>query len=621
MAEPNFLYYMDNFNKQLDQQWTATLGYPSSQKDLFKELLSVFDKDGDGKISNTEAQTLWTIAQEAAAEMGDTNALETEEADKLVSKLKLNLTGEEFISVVAQLRGAVCWALAGGNRPDTNDPVKIKQKEDVAPGNDIPPLDKYTRKNLEKLYPKNQYDIEEFRFGKNNEKLKYAIFDKSSGNLAALYELDLVKQTAIIYCYNNDGNMQVYNENAMGKIERSMTMTSDGSNEYKFPYSEELAGNLHKALDGGKARIEQLGNSIKNITPINVYAVLAEYKKDEENGPSLIKDIANADGLSSATKKIFITHIFQQVLILAKERGVYINDLEVKFNEEIMNQSDRWFGNMNADYLDVFLNQLMARTVTGAPREDVLIPANGQIDADFSQGNTGDCWLLASIKSIASTPKGLKILNDSIKVNKDGSIDVTLKGPGKTYHITRTELYGNTQLSTGDADVRALEIAVEKFFEEERGSSDTGDRFDINGNHMHIAYEILTGQGGWDHWYPEFSNGDDWLNDGGANCHNPTDEEISNINNPNIITTVSVASNSVKNKHLVRQGDHTLSDFTCQTTKGNTVQLYANHAYSVIRTSGNNVYLVNPHNSSDEIIMPISQFREFFEYINQHELE
>lgn len=612
---------MDSFNKQLDQQWTATLGYPSNQKDLFGELLSVFDKDGDGKISNTEAQALWAIAQEAAAEMGDTNALETEEADKLVSKLKLNLTGEEFISVVAQLRGAVCWALAGGNQPETNTPVKIKHKEDVAPGNGIPPLEKYTRKNLEKLYPKNKYDIEEYRGGKNNERLMYVIFDKSSGNRVAFYELNLLKQTAMVNFLNSDGSSQNYYENAMGKIERYNIISSDGSGECKFPYAEELAGELHKALDGGKAKIELLGKSIKNITPTNVYAVLGEYKKDEESGPSLIHDIANADGLSSATKKVFITHIFQQVLILAKENGVYINDLEVKFNEEIMNQADRWFGGMNADYLDVFLEQLKARVRKGAPREDTLKPANGQIDADFRQGNTGDCWLLASIKSIASSPKGLKILNDSIKVNKDGSIDVTLKGPGKTYHITRAELYGNTQLSTGDADVRALEIAVEKFFEEERGSSDTGDRLDINGNWEYIAYEILTGQGGWDHWYPEGSRADRWFNDGGVHLHNPTDEEISNVNKPNVITTVSVSSNSVSNKHLVRQGDHTLSDFTCQTVKGNIVQLFADHAYSVIRTSGNNVYLVNPHNTSDEIIMTISQFQKFFEYINQHELE
>ena len=617
MAEPSFLYYMDNFNKQLDQQWTATLGYPSSQKDLFGELLSVFDKDHDGKLSNTEMQDLWTIAQEAAAEMGDTNALETEEADKLVAKLKLNLSGEEFISVVSRIRGVVCWALAGGNKPETNASVKIKDKEDVTPGNGIPPLEKYTKKNLEKLYPKKQYDIQEER-NFNQTQLTYVICDKSSQEMVALYVLDLTKQSARILLYKGEGDRESYYENAQGEIER-YSVTSGDNTTYKFPYAEKLAGNLHKALAGGKANIELLGNSIRNITPSNVYSVIAEYQSGDEEKTSLISDITNASGLSSDTKKVFITHIFQQVLILAKERGVYINDLEVKFNKEIKDQSERWFG-MNAGYLDSFFNQLKARVEVGGPREDTLTPANGKIDADFKQGNTGDCWLLASIKSIASTPKGLKMLNDSIKVNKDGSVDVTLKGPNKTYHITRAELYGNTQLSTGDADVRALEIAVEKFFEEERGSSSTGDKLDINGNWEHVAYQILTGQGGWDHWYPEGSNGDRWLNDGGEHYHNPTDEEINNINNPNVITTVSVGSNT-KNKHIVQQGDHWMSNFTCKTVNGNEVQLFANHAYSVSRTSGNNVYLVNPHNTSDEIIISKAQFKEFFECIIQDELE
>ena len=81
-------------------------------------------------------------------------------------------------------------------------------------------------------------------------------------------------------------------------------------------------------------------------------------------------------------------------------------------------------------------------------------------------------------------------MNDSVKVNSDGSVTVTLKGVNKIYTISKEELESNIQLSSGDGDVRALEIAVNKYFEEERG---VRDRLDINGNWMTTAYTILVG--------------------------------------------------------------------------------------------------------------------------------
>ena len=181
-------------------------------------------------------------------------------------------------------------------------------------------------------------------------------------------------------------------------------------------------------------------------------------------------------------------------------------------------------GFANADYLNTFVEQLKNRIKAGSRKNTSITKPNGKIDEDFKQGNTGDCWLLASIKAISSRPKGLRILNDSIKVNNDGSVTVTLKGVNKTYTISKEELESNIQLSRGDGDIRALEIAVNKYFEEKRG---LGDQLDINGNRMFVAYYILTGQGDFDHFLPHGSRGDHWINPDYYD-HKFTDDEIKN---------------------------------------------------------------------------------------------
>ena len=88
-------------------------------------------------------------------------------------------------------------------------------------------------------------------------------------------------------------------------------------------------------------------------------------------------------------------------------------------------------------------------------------PANGTIDADFTQGFVGDCWALAGIKALAMNKKGLEILNNSLKLDNNGDIKVTLKGVNKTYTITKAEIEKyKSKYSYGDADVRAEPPAV-----------------------------------------------------------------------------------------------------------------------------------------------------------------
>lgn len=114
---------------------------------------------------------------------------------------------------------------------------------------------------------------------------------------------------------------------------------------------------------------------------------------------------------------------------------------------------------------------------------------NGKIDEKFTQGNVGDCWLLSTINALASKENGLKILNDSVHVNDDNSVTVDLKGKNKQYTIPLEELVSEKG-SSGDLDVKAIEIAVKKYLEEE----DKMVLGKFEGNVASTATDILVGK-------------------------------------------------------------------------------------------------------------------------------
>ncbi len=99
---------------------------------------------------------------------------------------------------------------------------------------------------------------------------------------------------------------------------------------------------------------------------------------------------------------------------------------------------------------------------------------NGKIDSEVTQGNTGDCWLIAALYSMSSTEEGKQIIKDAITVNSDNSVTVTFAGLGVSYTITREQLQAyNTDNNLSDSysngaedDVLAMEIATELLMED-----------------------------------------------------------------------------------------------------------------------------------------------------------
>jgi hypothetical protein len=356
-----------------------------------------------------------------------------------------------------------------------------------------------------------------------------------------------------------------------------------------------LIADIHTGLFKSSKDIDE------HIALINSKNIFEIFDKYAENAPisgnekeSLISGIISKSTLPKEDRIKYLTHIKSALLDATKDAGVkYVDDISTSFDKEVKYQMNK-FGFANSDFLDTNLNKLQRRTRAELKFDRPFVPPNGKVDNDFKQGATGDCWLLSSIKALANNEIGRKILDDSLKLDENGNTIVTLKGVGKSYTITPEELKGNVQLSSGDGDVRAIEIAVDKYFYEERGVNGS---LDINGNNPTIAFSMLTGQGA-SNVAQQFA--------GYAEARF-SDSQIDNFNNPKHIAVVS------------SQKDIKKTTYEDPITKKEGT-LYCMHAYAVKGSDKDNVYVINPWDSEKIDSVPRKKFKEFFYRVYEFDL-
>lgn len=349
-----------------------------------------------------------------------------------------------------------------------------------------------------------------------------------------------------------------------------------------------------------------------NASKINKQTSLAPYTKyfgdgqffrdfQNETGVSLENAILNDPSIARNKKIDLIRNDFSWWAQEAKDQGVNIDDIIKDANNDLQALSNnKNFGKYSALY-ETTIKRLRSR-INSRYKRSFDTKVNGKIDQNYQQGKTGDCWLLAAIKGISRNPKGLKILNDSIKVNQNGTVTVHLKGVDKTYTISQKEIDNATELSSGDGDVRALEIAVNRYLREEYKEKD-GEKASVDGNYMLTAYKIFTGK---DHFMPLYSKGDHWINPEWYGEEPISDELIDKFNKKDQITCVSAHGNK--------------KDIPVSTSLNTKGVLTKNHAYTVTSADQKYVYLINPWDTATELKVDRKTFKEFFTKIDSIEL-
>lgn len=229
--------------------------------------------------------------------------------------------------------------------------------------------------------------------------------------------------------------------------------------------------------------ISKVINILENVDDSNLLKVVNSYYKqmptDFLSGPmGLFRKIADRfeyiDESEVENYKFKLFELGNKILNLAKINGIYTKDFEIRIDKIIKENELHKFG--------VAIDRLFERTavkldvnneISANKRKIPLKEPNGAIDEKFIQGFTGNCWFVSAINAIKQDESLLKIINDKISVQKDGdeikSVTVNIKN--KDYVIDYEELINANEYSTGDLDVRAIEIALNRYLLEQ-GSED-----------------------------------------------------------------------------------------------------------------------------------------------------
>lgn len=170
-------------------------------------------------------------------------------------------------------------------------------------------------------------------------------------------------------------------------------------------------------------------------------------------------------------------------------------------------------------------------------------PTNSKQDGiigSYSQGHVGDCWFLSTLDNLAESAEGKQIIKETIKNNGNGTFSVKFKGADAPLTVSESELKQGTiningesfQISSGDKDVRILEIAANKQMvkhPEKYGKGRT-----INGGLTNEAWELLTGK----------------KDSKAVNSDNKDEAYYKDVINVNAVNTKAIASNNLIIKEI-----------------------------------------------------------------------
>ena len=551
---------IQEFNITIGEQW-------SKQEVKSSELNTIFSliDDGDGILSEQEYNIFDRLLKMADGSDGSVSnkISEIPELKSLIEKIK-------------------------NKEIDLNDLISNpEEKYDE---------EKYSIENLKRRYPESKY---EFEFPMSTQ---LCIVDKNTGKrvmeICYTNENEVNGVYTITECDKNGNEFfRVYNS----QKELESYIGKDGKRHEVLP--EKLYGEITKKKFGiihttGKNLDKYLNKLNKN----NIEEMLAKY--ESISGNSLISDIFTERGLNSELRAKYVKQIIDTWLDARETKYVKkIDNFRDAFYKLIEKEKDG-FSPMSTKKIEFLMKQIEDKQkvecvfIRSEEYETARI-ANGTINNDFSQGTEGDCWLISAIKSITTNPIAKQILEDQISVDKNGNVTIDLKFVGKKYTFTKDEIEKRNDLSEGDMDVRAIEMAVEKYFEEESLTFDIRSFFveenALYGNSLNRAFEILLGKSG-----------------GIINRTTykfVTDGLIESIKQGECLALVSAAS-------LINDE----SDFTVKDEKGSNYKLYCNHAYTVKSADDEFVYIINPWDTSTTLMVPKEQFKSFFDSAGTYDI-
>ncbi len=222
--------------------------------------------------------------------------------------------------------------------------------------------------------------------------------------------------------------------------------------------------------------------------------------------------------------------------------------------------------------------------------------------ANIKQGNYGDCWLLAGLISIIAKPEILKQLNQLVVYDpKTDSYSVKFKGASnKLYTITNEDLNAYQGLATGSEKVNAIEIAMDKYIRD-MAYEDESLRY-IDSDFNHVTNVDINGNNSSFFWQTLFGDNLD-------KSLEPVDVLKEDFNTPNKLYTISLSGSDDINVTGIATSN-SQKDYSFNTR----------HSYSIIGSDKENIYLLNPWDSSDKITISRENVKKYPFYIQSFEV-
>lgn len=247
---------------------------------------------------------------------------------------------------------------------------------------------------------------------------------------------------------------------------------------------------------------------------------------------------------------------------------------------------------------------------------------------NIEQFATGNCWLLSGVNALSYTEEGKKIIKNALEYHDGYTIVHLAIGDYVVRDNEVIETKGDLQYSRGDDDMIILELAVEKAIDEisEGKIILNEDAPPYLTEDDTIEKRIVTTignsstEGGWPNelWYFLTGKASEYYDNDSEDTRKALDE-FQNCNKKDIALACSLLD--FKDKEGI-EGLKIDSNDNCYIIdqNGETHELDAPHAYAIKSVDANTVTVIDPWDSSKEIVLSREQYLKLFDITRKIDL-
>ena len=347
---------------------------------------------------------------------------------------------------------------------------------------------------------------------------------------------------------------------------------------------------LQENIFGLQLSSTELKETIDLLDKDNIHHILYQYQMETYKKNKGLKEFLGENPNSVNLLKFFgngiIKHIQDELHLTKDEQNQLIEKIINTVLKAIDNNSTIYAQDIKRDILshrddyekiDTDIIRYALRNSAISEPETENTPSDGKIDDPFIQNKTGDCFLLAPVMSALLKNKTKYALEKCIKLDqKTGDVTVYFKGSDKSYTIKSEDINNSTHLSSGDEDVRAIELAFDKLIRD--FAYENNPQISIEGKNVSID------QGGFEHYvyYQLFGNFTTFI------TQKNTIPNL-NFNDLNKIFCLSFEQNTDENS---KNSDTKYYKIGEENLKGS-------HSYSIVRDDGVYLYILDPNKQFD----------------------